>query len=161
MLAVQPGGLDGANEELGAVGVGTSVGHRQDTGAFVTELEVLISKLLAVNGATTSAVVTCEITALTHEVGNDAVEGRVLEGQVGTLLASAQGTEVFGGAGDDVGTEFHYNATEGGTIGSHIEEDARIGHFFFGLQGFSFSILNYTLTWNILEVGELDPGIVI
>ena len=33
-----PVGLDGAQEELGAVGVGASVGHREDAGALVLEL---------------------------------------------------------------------------------------------------------------------------
>ena len=30
MLVVQPGGLDGGDEELGAVGVGTRVGHGEE-----------------------------------------------------------------------------------------------------------------------------------
>ena len=42
VLAVEPGGLHGAEEELGAVGVRTRVGHREDTRAGVLELEVLI-----------------------------------------------------------------------------------------------------------------------
>ena len=33
-----PVGLDGAQEELGAVGVGASVGHGEDAGAIVLEL---------------------------------------------------------------------------------------------------------------------------
>lgn len=33
-----PVGLDGAKEELGAVGVGASVGHGEDAGALVLEL---------------------------------------------------------------------------------------------------------------------------
>lgn len=31
VLAVQPGGLGGTHKELGAVGVGSSVGHAQDS----------------------------------------------------------------------------------------------------------------------------------
>ena len=30
MLVIQPGGLDGGDEELGAVGVGTRVGHGEE-----------------------------------------------------------------------------------------------------------------------------------
>lgn len=41
---------DGVNER-----VGTSVGHGQQTGLVVGELEVLISELLAVDGLATSA----------------------------------------------------------------------------------------------------------
>ena len=39
MLAVQPGGLGRAEEELGAVGVGARVGHGQDAGARVPDSE--------------------------------------------------------------------------------------------------------------------------
>lgn len=39
MSVVQPLGLDGADEELGAVGVGPGVGHRQDTWASVLQLQ--------------------------------------------------------------------------------------------------------------------------
>lgn len=59
---VQPGGLDGADEELGAVGVGTGVGHGQDSGAGVLQREVLILELGAVDGLASSAVVVGEVT---------------------------------------------------------------------------------------------------
>ena len=39
MLAVQPGGLGGAEEELRAVGVGSSVGHRQDSGSCAVTID--------------------------------------------------------------------------------------------------------------------------
>lgn len=47
VLAIQPAGGDGGDEELGAIGVGTSVGHGQDTRAGVLESEVLILELVA------------------------------------------------------------------------------------------------------------------
>jgi hypothetical protein len=34
VLSVQPRGLNGGDEELGSVGVGSSVGHRQETGGL-------------------------------------------------------------------------------------------------------------------------------
>ena len=40
--AVEPGGGDGGDEELRAVGVLASVGHRQLTGLGVLQLEVLV-----------------------------------------------------------------------------------------------------------------------
>ena len=43
VLAIQPGGLDGADEELRAVGVGAGVGHGEDTRAGVLQGEVLVS----------------------------------------------------------------------------------------------------------------------
>lgn len=55
MLAIEPRGLDGADEELRAVGAGTGVGHGEDTGASVPQVEVLILELLAVDGLATSA----------------------------------------------------------------------------------------------------------
>lgn len=85
VAAIQPGGGDGGDEELGAVAVdinvskvgqkmgrgskigrgssgetadlrvGTSVGHGEQEGLLVLLLEVLIGKLLAVDGLATSA----------------------------------------------------------------------------------------------------------
>ena len=52
VLAVEPGGLLGGDEELGPVGVLARVGHRQPAGAEMLQLEVLIGELLAVDGAT-------------------------------------------------------------------------------------------------------------
>lgn len=71
MLAIEPRGHNGGDEELGAVAaksqlvgprpfhgardsrVRTSVGHGEDTRLGVLELEVLIGELLAVDRATT------------------------------------------------------------------------------------------------------------
>lgn len=55
MLAVQPGGLDGADEELGAVGTRSGVSHGEDTRASVPQVEVLVLELLAVDALTTGA----------------------------------------------------------------------------------------------------------
>lgn len=71
MLAIQPGGLDSADEELGSVGVGSSVGHGEDTRSSVLEDEVLISELLTVDGLATSAVASgevCKIEKIRHEI---------------------------------------------------------------------------------------------
>ena len=42
VLAVEPGGHDGGDEELRAVRVRASVSHREEEGLIVLELEVLI-----------------------------------------------------------------------------------------------------------------------
>lgn len=42
VLAVEPRGDNGGHEELGAVRVRAGVGHREEVGAVVLELEVLI-----------------------------------------------------------------------------------------------------------------------
>jgi hypothetical protein len=73
VLAVQPGSLAGADEELGTVGVGTSVGHGQDTFTSVLQDEVLVGELGAVDGLSTGTVVVGEVTTLAHELGDDTV----------------------------------------------------------------------------------------
>lgn len=56
-------------------------------------LEVLVGELLAVDGLAARAVVVGEVTALAHELRDDAVERGALEAKA--LLASAKRTEVL------------------------------------------------------------------
>ena len=93
--AVEVRGLIEAEEELGAVGAWAGVSHREDTTSSVLVNEVLISELFSVDGGAASAVMGSEIATLSHEAGNDSVEGAALEGEVGTLLSSAEGAEVL------------------------------------------------------------------
>lgn len=92
-----------ADEELGSVGVWSSVGHGQDASVSVLQGEVLISKLVAVDGLSTGSVVVGEVTALTHEARDDAVEGAALVAEA--LVAGAEGAEVLRSLGHHVGTE--------------------------------------------------------
>lgn len=55
VAAVEPAGDDSGNEELRAVGVWAGIGHGEEEWLVVGELEVLIGKLLAVDGLSTSA----------------------------------------------------------------------------------------------------------
>ena len=74
-----------AEEELGAVGVGTSVGHGQAADARVLATlagEGLVGELVAVDGLAAGAVVVGEVATLAHEALDDAVEA-------GTLVAEA------------------------------------------------------------------------
>lgn len=73
VLAIEPRGDDGGDEELGAVGVLAGVSHRQETGLGVLQLEVLVGKLLAVDRLSTGAVSTGEVATLEHELENEAV----------------------------------------------------------------------------------------
>ena len=50
VTTIEPGGDDGGDEELRAVGVGAGVGHAEHEGAAVGELEVLVCEFLAVDG---------------------------------------------------------------------------------------------------------------
>jgi len=64
VLSVQPAGDNSGDEELRAVCVGAGVGHGEQAGLGVLELEVLVLELLAVDGLATGAVATGEVTSL-------------------------------------------------------------------------------------------------
>eukprot|EP00290_Baffinella_frigidus_P012971 CAMPEP_0180153014 /NCGR_PEP_ID=MMETSP0986-20121125/23196_1 /TAXON_ID=697907 /ORGANISM="non described non described, Strain CCMP2293" /LENGTH=159 /DNA_ID=CAMNT_0022100867 /DNA_START=649 /DNA_END=1126 /DNA_ORIENTATION=- len=113
-------GLDGAEEELGAVGAGAGVGHGEDTRARVLVDEVLVRELRAVDGLATGAVHVGEVTALDHEVRDDAVEGAALEAEA--LLARAQRAEVLRGLGGVI-LELHDDAARGRAAHSNVEEN--------------------------------------
>jgi len=103
VLAIQPGGDDGGDEELGAVGVGICVGHGQQSRFGVSSLKVLIRKLLAVDGLAAGAISTSEVTTLQHELRDDTMEGGALVAE--SLLTGAESTEVLGGLGDYIVVE--------------------------------------------------------
>jgi len=64
VLSVQPTGDNSGDEELRAVCVGAGVGHGEQAGLGVLELEVLVLELLAVDGLATGAVAAGEVTSL-------------------------------------------------------------------------------------------------
>lgn len=68
MGTIEPRSDDRGDEELRAVGVLAGVGHGEDTGLGVLQLEVLILELLAVDRLSTGAVSTSEVTTLEHEL---------------------------------------------------------------------------------------------
>lgn len=103
VFAVQPIGLDTGDEELRAVGVGSSVGHRENTGLGMLQLEVLVFELGAVDGLASGAVVVREVATLAHEVRDDPVKAAALVAE--TLVARAQGPEVLGSLRRDVGAK--------------------------------------------------------
>ncbi len=140
VAAIEPRGDDGGDEELGAVAalekvrsaqislglvpfkrflrVLAGIGHGQKAGLVVPQLEVLIGKLLAVDGLAAGAlgqlawtpkadrqlgdshVAAGKVTALEHEVRDDAVEAGAAVAE--TVLASAELPEVAGGLRDNV-----------------------------------------------------------
>lgn len=104
MLSVQPWGLGSAEEKLTAIGVRSSIGHGQDAWASVLKLEVLILKLVAIDGLSTSAIVVGEISALAHELGDDAMESWTLVGH-STLFTGAQRSEILGCARNHISAE--------------------------------------------------------
>lgn len=155
MLAIEPGGDDGGDEELGAVGVGTAVGHGEEAGLGVTEVEVLISKLVAVDGLAASAVAAGEVTTLDHEVLDDTVElgALVAEGLARlahALLAGAESAEVLSGLGDDVGEELKDDAASSNTADGDIEENTRVDHFY--LLPYTLNYFKKIIIINIIKI---------
>jgi len=126
VLPVQPLRFDGAQEELAAVGVGPGVGHREDSGSGVLQLEVLVLKFVSVDGLSAGAVVVGEVTALAHELRNDAVEGAGLEAEA--LLAGAQGAEVLRGLGHNIAAQLHDDPPDRGTVRGDVHKNARQRH---------------------------------
>lgn len=61
-----PCSLFSANKELGSIGVGPSVGHRQDQRSSVLQCKVFICKLLPVDGFPSGSVASGEISTLTE-----------------------------------------------------------------------------------------------
>jgi hypothetical protein len=124
VAAIEPRGDNGGDEELGAVGVGTSVGHGEETRASVLQGEVLVGELLTVDGLATSAVATSEVTTLEHELGDDTMERRALVTEA--LLTGAESTEVLSGLGDLVIVEVEVDTARLGAalvLPLHIEEN--------------------------------------
>lgn len=124
MLAVQPRTWHGGDEELGTVGVWTSVGHGQQTWSVVLLDEVLILELLTVDGLTTGTVASGEVTTLQHELRNHSVESRV--GVAKSLLTSAQSSEVLSGLRNDIVVQLEGNSSELVAVGGNIKVD--LGH---------------------------------
>jgi len=127
VLAVEPGGLGGAQEELASVGVGAGVGHGKDARASVLQLEVLVLELHSVDGLAASAVPGSEVSALAHEVGDDAVEAGALVAV--PLLAGAERAEVLARPRGHVKAELHDDLAELLAAGLDVEEDPLVaGH---------------------------------
>ena len=74
VLAIEPVAWDEGHEELGSIGVGSSVGHGHVTSLSVLDSEVLISEFFSIDGLSSSTVAGGEISTLSHELSNDSVE---------------------------------------------------------------------------------------
>ena len=77
------------------------------TRSSVLQLEVLILKLVSINGLATSTIMVSKVTSLTHELRNDTVERWSPVAKA--PLASAKSTEVFGRARNDISTKLIAN----------------------------------------------------
>lgn len=95
--------------------------------------EVLVGELRSIDRFATSTVSGGEIASLAHEPGDDPVELRSLVVQrlsaaAGSLLASAECSEVFSSAGSGVGEKLHHDPTGRHTADGHVKEDLRVCH---------------------------------
>lgn len=93
------------------------------------ELEILVLELLAVDALAAGAVAVGKVTALDHELLDDAVElgALVVEGLAAlaeALLAGAEGAEVLGRLGHHVVVQLHYDAPSLPVADVDLEEDA-------------------------------------
>jgi len=121
VLAVEKGGVGGADEELGAVCVWARVGHREGAWAAVSEVEVLILKLGPVDGLPAGPILVRKVAALAHEARDHAVERRV--GVAKALLAGAERAEVFRRLGYRSTEEAHLDAARGLAADGHVKVD--------------------------------------
>lgn len=116
MLSVEPWASNSGDEELGPVGVWTSISHGEQTWGSVLELEVLVSELLSVDGFSTSAVEVGEVSSLEHELRDDSVENGSLVAE--SLLSSAESSEVLSGLRNDIWSKLEGDSSEQGGWGS-------------------------------------------
>jgi hypothetical protein len=93
------------------IGVRTSVGHAQQPGLGVFDLEVLIIEFLSVDGFSASAIAFGEVSTLDHELGDDTMEARALVAEA--MLTGGELEEVPGCLWDLVAVETHDDAAEG------------------------------------------------
>ena len=125
VLSVQPGGISSADEELGSVGVGSSVSHREASESSVLSslsLEALISELSSVDRLSSTSISRGEVSSLAHEVGDDTVELGSLVGQTSRVVSAAQRAEVLSGLGNNVIVELKGEASSGLSTNGNVEE---------------------------------------
>lgn len=78
--------------------------------------EVLILELVAVDGLATCAVVVLEVTTLAHKVRNHTVEGGTFIAEA--LLSGAQGTKVFASLWSYICAQLNNDTPQWGVISS-------------------------------------------
>ncbi len=129
VLAIQVRSGDGAQEKLRAVGVWAGVGHGENSRSSVSQGEVLVLEFGTIDGLTTSAITSGEITTLAHELGDHTVEETALvvqrlSGLSNTLLTSAQSTEILSSSWHNTCSQSHHNSTSRTAANGDVEEDS-------------------------------------
>ena len=111
---------------LRPVRVRARVCHGEEAGRLMLQQEVLVVKLLSVNGLAPRPVAVGEVAALQHERLDDTMENGALVGEP-LLAPHAEAPEVVGGLGDDAAEELHDDAAGGLSGDGDIEEDDGVG----------------------------------
>lgn len=165
VLAIEPAGHHRGDEELGSIGVGPGIGHREKARLGVLELEVLIwevggeellqnkigssrvltSKFLAIDRLATSTIVAGEITALKHELGDHPVETGTFIAK--SVLASCELPEVSCGFGDDFVVQFENDSTTWLTINLDVK-----------LEGQEVNMSKHATLIDMQELKYVDVG---
>jgi hypothetical protein len=120
VFAIEPGGFNRADEELGSIRIWAGVRHAQNSRSGVLQRKIFIFKFVAVDGLAASAVVPGKISSLAHEFGDDPVERAALKTKA--LFPCAERSKVLGCFGYDIRTQFKYDAAERGAIGCNIKK---------------------------------------
>ena len=118
VAAVQPSRFHGADKKLRAIGVRAGIGHGKHTGPGVFSgfpFEAFVLEFIAIYGLAARAVVVGEITALAHELRDDAVEPAAFIMQWHARVSHAffpraKCPEVFGSLWHGIGEEFKNDA---------------------------------------------------
>jgi len=111
VLPIQPISFFRANEKLRTVRVGSGVSHGKDSGLRMFQGKVFISEFFSVNGFSSGSISPCEVAALKHKLGDDAVELTTLISE--SLLAGAEGAKVLRRLGHDIGEKHKLDTLDG------------------------------------------------
>ena len=100
MLTIEPVAWNEAHEELGTIGVGTSIGHREVPSFGVLHQEVLVLEFFTIDRLSTSSISSCKVSTLSHELSDDTMEARSLvvkwlTGFSNTFLTCAEASEIL------------------------------------------------------------------
>ena len=123
VCAVEPGCLDGSNEELGAVGVLSGIGHRQEERLVMFPAKVLVLKLLPVNRFPACSIMASEIATLEHKLWDYSMKAGASIAE--PILTGAKFTEVASGFGNDIVVELEYDTARRLAVDRDIEKAVR------------------------------------
>mmetsp|Transcript_37263 Transcript_37263/g.57791 ORF Transcript_37263/g.57791 Transcript_37263/m.57791 type:complete len:226 (+) Transcript_37263:135-812(+) len=126
VFAIQPRRFLRTKEELRSICIRACICHTQYTRASVFQFKIFIWPLLSKNPFSSSSIVSCKITSLTHEAWNDPVESGPLEMKLLSSfscasLSGAKTSEILSSLWNDIGSKLHFDSTSRFPPHSNIE----------------------------------------